>query len=125
MNTMSDILHTIQMPEATSSELLAAALAHILNGDRVQILVARGEGINTINKLRVALSRTRKRNIQRGRKIHRFTMNHSIYPYTDGIGTRLDAVVLSIKKNRIHRALELADDMMVRESNGGIANVAG
>lgn len=110
---MNDVLHTIHKPEATSSELLSLALAHLLDGDRVQILVPRSEGPATINKLRVALSRSRKRNQKRGKKIHRFTLNHSIYPFTDDRG-RFDAVVLSVKKNRTHKALELVDDMMER-----------
>ena len=123
---MSDILNTIHQPNATSSELLALALVHLLAGNKAQILVERGEGIFTINKLRVALSRSRKRNMKRGRKIQRFTLNHSIYPYTDGNGTRFDAVVLSVKKNRVHRALELVDDMMERDQLiGGAANVVG
>lgn len=110
---MSDILHTIHNPKATSSELLAAALVHLLNGDKAQILVPRGHGTSTINAVRVALSRSRARNKRRGRKIQRFTLNHSIYPFTDERG-RFDAVVLSVKKNRTHRALELVDDMMER-----------
>lgn len=121
---MSDVLHTIHKPEATSSELLALALVHLFNGDKAQILVPRNHGPATINKLRVALSRSRKRNMNRGKKIQRFTLNHSIYPFTNTEG-RFDAVVLSVKKNRIHRALELVDDMMERDQvMGSLSNVA-
>lgn len=119
------LIHNIHMPNATSSELLAAALMILRNGDRAQVLVNRGDGIKTINKLRVALSRSRKRNTARGKKIARFTLNHSIYPYTNERGERFDAVVLSIQKNRLHRALELVDDMLERnQMEGGLSNVA-
>jgi hypothetical protein len=118
-------IHTIQLPEATSSQLLAAALPHLLSGDRAQVLVERGDGVNTVNKIRVALSRSRKRNLRRGRKIPRFTLIHSIYPYTAADGTRFDAVVLSIQKSRTHRALELLDDLMDRTNQPeGLGNVA-
>jgi hypothetical protein len=122
---MSDVLHTIHLPDATSSELLAAALVHLLAGDKAQILVERGHGPRTINALRVALSRSRKRNVARGKKIQRFTLNHSIYPFTDDRG-RFDALVLSVKKNRTHRAMELVDDMIERNQLGrDAAYVAG
>lgn len=111
-----DRIPTIHMPDATSTELLAAALDLILkNGAlKVQVLVGRGDGQKTINKLRVALSRSRQRNMAKGRKIAHFTLNHSIYPYTKLSGERFDALVLSIQKNRRHRALELVDTMLDR-----------
>lgn len=107
----------------TSTQLLAAVLEPILRGstERVQILVRRGDGEKTINKLRVALSRSRGRNMSKGKRIVRFTLNHSIYPYTDGVGARFDALVLSIQKNKLHRALELVDDMIDRgQLPGGV-----
>jgi len=120
-------LKNIIMPTATSSELLAAVLYNLVREqhERTQVLVERGQGPATINKLRVALSRSRKRNTEKGKKIARFTLNHSIYPYTDGTGARFDAVVLSTQKNRLHRALELVDDMLDRDQlQGGMVNVA-
>lgn len=121
------MLPNIHMPSATGNQLLAQALHHLvrLNEPKVQVLVDRGDGAKTVNKLRVALSRSRNRNSSKNRKILRFTLNHSIYPYTAADGTRFDAVVLSIQKNRLHRALELVDDIMERSpSNGGVGNVA-
>lgn len=120
-------LPTIHMPEATSTELMAEVLFHLLkeSAPKVQILVPRGEGVATINKCRVALSRSRGRNRSKGKKIVRFTLNHCIYPYTDRQGARFDAVVLSIHKNRTHRALELVDNMLERgQLIGGYPNVA-
>lgn len=118
---------TIHMPEATSTELMAEVLRYLLRDScqRVQILVRRGEGVATINKCRVALSRSRQRNRAKGRKIAHFTLNHSIYPYTDGTGARFDAVVLSIQRRRKHRALELVDNLLERgQLEGGLPNVA-
>ena len=110
-------LSNIEMPDATSSELLAAVLHNlrVQGHERTQVLVPRGDGGKTIDKLRVALSRSRNRHKARNRKIARFTLNHTIYPYTKLDGTRCDAVVLSIKKNRIHRALELVDSMIEKD----------
>lgn len=127
--TMMSEAHTptIQRPGATSTELLAEVLDLIRRQGhpKVQVLVDRGDGVNTINKLRVALSRSRGRNRTKGKKIAHFTLNHSIYPYTDVTGARYDAVVLSIQQNLRHRALELVDKLIDREQlNEGIPNVA-
>lgn len=120
-------LVSIHMPDATSSLLLAAVLENLIKQghERTQVLVARGDGEKTINKLRVALSRSRGRNMAKGKRIARFTLNHHIYPYTNADGVRFDALVLSIQKNRLHRALELVDDMLDRgQLQGGMSNVA-
>lgn len=118
---------TIHEPNATSTELMALVLKYLLkdSAPKVQILVERGQGVATINKCRVALSRSRGRNKSRGKKVAQFTLNHCIYPYTDRSGARFDAVVLSIQKNLRHRALELVDNMLANNQlEGGLPNVA-
>lgn len=117
----------IHMPDATSTELLREVLIQLLKKDaeRVQVLVDRGQAKATIDKLRVALSRSRERNRTAQRKIAHFTLNHSVYPYTNAEGRRFDALVLSIYKSRRHRALELVDDMLSRgQLQMGASNVA-
>ena len=116
----------VHKPDASSSELLATALEPILKGEveRAQVLVPRGTGSAAIARFRVALSRSRARNRKHNRKINHFTLNHSIYPYTDKSGERFDAVVLSIQKRRRHRAIELIDDMLERGAlPAGVTNV--
>lgn len=120
-------LHTINMPGVSSSALMAEVLQRLIQEGlpKVQVLVPRGDGLKTINKCRVALSRSRGRNRARAKKVMHFTLNHSIYPYTDLEGRRFDALVLSIQKRRLHRALEVIDDILARDQTaGGITNVA-
>lgn len=97
-----------------TTPLLVEILSHCKNGEQVQFLCDPGAGEAVVQRLRVALSRSRKRNEQRGKKIDVFTMHDSIYPYTDEHGKRHDCVVMWTRKTEQHRDRELLDDLMER-----------
>jgi hypothetical protein len=80
----------------------------------VQFLCDPAMGDVVVQRLRVALSRSRKRNEAKGKKIDLFTMHDSVYPYTDTHGKRHDCVVIWISKTETHRDLELLDDLLER-----------
>lgn len=94
-------------------ELLGQVLYACKQGDRVQFLVDAGAGPAVVQRMRVALSRSRKRNESKGKKIDEFTLHHSVYPYTQQ-GKRHDCIVMWIEKNRHHHMRELLDDLVER-----------
>lgn len=96
-----------------TAELLARIIGLAKNNQRVQFLVSANEGPAVVQRFRVALSRSRKRNLERGKKIDEFTLRHHIYPYTEK-GKRFDAIVIWIEKSEHHRVSELLDDIMER-----------
>lgn len=108
---------TIMLDEARSlktTPLLIEVLRHCKNGNQVQFLTDPGMGDAVVQRLRVALSRSRKRNVGNGKKVDLFTMHDSVYPYTDRAGKRHDCVVIYTSKTEQHRNLELLDDLMER-----------
>lgn len=94
-----------------TAELLAEVLVRCRQDERVQFLVAAGLGGDVVQRLRVTLSRSRKRNLKRGRKNEEFTLRHSIYPYTLD-AKRHDCIVMWTEKNRTHMLRELLDDTL-------------
>lgn len=103
---------TVRIENAESmgtSALLVEVLTLCKQGESVQFLVSAGLGGAVVQRLRVTLSRSRKRNQARGRRVDEFTMHHSIYPYTSQ-GKRHDCVVIWTKKYLLHKAREILDD---------------
>ena len=108
---------TIMIDEARSlktTPLLIEVLRHCKEGNQVQFLTDPGVGNAVVQRLRVALSRSRKRNAAKGKKLDLFTMHDSVYPYTDLSGKRHDCVVIFTNKTEQHRNLEMLDDLMER-----------
>lgn len=103
-------------PEQTrkTTLLLTEILIECKKGNRVQFLCDPGLGDAVVQRLRVALSRSRKRNEAKGKKIDLFTMHDSVYRYTDINGKRHDCVTIWTNKTETHRDLELLDDLLER-----------
>lgn len=97
-----------------TTPLLVEILRHCKEGERVQFLCDPGQGDSVVQRLRVALSRSRKRNEAAGKKLSLFTMHDSVYPYTDLEGKRHDCIVMWISKTEQHRDRELLDDLLER-----------
>lgn len=95
----------------TVANLLAEVLIATQQGNHVQFLLPAGQGAAAVQRLRVTLSRSRKRNLKRGRKQKQFSLHHSIYPYLEN-GRHCDAVVMWTTQTASHRALELLDDIV-------------
>lgn len=104
-------------PEWKTTRLLAEVLRECVEDKRVQFLVDAGSGSLVVQRLRVALSRSRNRHRNAGRKVVEFTLCHSIYPHTDSEGKRHDCIVMWIKRDQIHERRELLDDLMERGPN--------
>lgn len=96
-----------------TDELLAHVLVYAKSGERVQFLVDPSAGPAIVQRMRVALSRSRKRNQSRGKPIDEFTLQHEIYPHTKE-GKRYDCVVMWTEKHLHHRTRELLDDLVER-----------
>ena len=103
-------------PEHTkkTTPLLVEILRQCKQGHRVQFLCDAGSGSAVVQRLRVALSRSRKRNEAAGKKLDLFTMHDSVHPYTTVDGKRHDCVVIWTNKTEQHRDRELLDDLLER-----------
>lgn len=94
-------------------DLTAEVLFLCKQGERVQFLTAAGIGHHVVQRMRVALSRSRAKNRKRGRAVDEFTWHCDIYPYTKD-GRRFDCVVMWTEKGFHHRKRELLDDLVER-----------
>jgi len=103
-------------PSWSTNILLANVLTHCKQGERVQFLVEPRAANNVVQRLRVALSRSRNRHRAQGRKVEEFTLKHSIHPHTDGEGKRHSCIVMWVEKQQHHLVRELLDDIMERDS---------
>lgn len=109
---MTHFLDTSEIQKTT--DLLAHTLYWCKQGNHVQFLVDPGTGPAVVARMRVALSRSRARNVKNGRKVDEFSMRHNIYPYTSRDGKRHDAIVIWTEKNSYHERRELLDDLVER-----------
>lgn len=109
---MATFINACEYPQTTT--LLAAILSHAKQGNRVQFLCEPGIGGAVVQRLRVALSRSRKRNLARGKKIDEFTLHHSIFKYTTLDGKRHDSIVVWTIKTHHHIHREILDDLLER-----------
>ena len=104
-------------PEPTwkTNDLLANILIHCRNDQRVQFLVEPRADSHVVQRLRVALSRSRNRNRKQNKPVFEFTLRHSIHPYTQD-GKRWSCIVMWIERERHHVQREMLDDLMSRDS---------
>ncbi|MGL5935901.1 MAG: hypothetical protein ACRCZI_09805 [Cetobacterium sp.] len=102
-------------PSWNTNQLLAVILSHAKTGEHVQFLVEPRAAESVVQRLRVALSRSRNRNKGLGKKVEEFALRHEIYPYTKD-GKRFSCIVMWVEKQPHHVARELLDDLMERES---------
>lgn len=105
-------------PEPTwdTNRLLGEILIRCQNDQRVQFLVEPRADSHVVQRLRVALSRSRNRNRKANKKVTEFTLRHSIHPYTDGQGKRHSCIVMWIERQPHHIQREMLDDLMERDS---------
>ena len=105
-------------PESSwnTNHLLAVVLSHCKSGERVQFLVEPRAAESVVQRLRVALSRSRNRNRQNAKKVEQFTLRHTTYPYTDSNGKRHTCIVMWTEKQQHHVVREMLDDLMERDS---------
>lgn len=111
---------TFELPnpcELSTRELLAEIIRHtVLEDNELRFFVPRGEGRAMMQRVRMELSRSRKRNERKGRKNLRFTINQSIYPWTDHqTGERRDRVLVNSTRTQTHEQLELLDDLIAKQ----------
>lgn len=110
--------YEIQNPtELSTREMLATLLRHaVIEGEEVRFFTPRGEAKALMQRVRMELSRSRQRNERRGKKLLRFTLHQSIYPWTDHVnGERRDRVLVHSTRSPTHEKLELLDDLIERK----------
>lgn len=90
--------------------LLGNILAHLNQDEKVSFLTPAGEGAATIQRVRMLLSRVRKKMEAKGMPRKHFKMMQEIYPFTES-GVRHDCVLVYRIKNRNHRIMEQLEEM--------------
>lgn len=90
----------------STESLLMAILTHVFEDHRVRILVPPEDAHKVIARIRVKLSRQRKKMEIKGRNYRRFFLMIDRVPWTLANGTRRTCLILSIKKTNVHKAIE-------------------
>lgn len=104
---------SIRLPNDTYLDtrlLLGNILAHLNQDEWVSFLTPAGEGAATIQRVRMLLSRVRKKMEAKGMPRKHFKMRQEIYPFTEN-GIRYDCVLVYRTKNRQHRIMEQLEEM--------------
>lgn len=109
--------HTIEEAESlTTRDLLAAIYTStVVESKSSKFLCARGTGKAIMARVRMELTRSRKRMERRGRRYTRFTLTQDVIPWTDSSGKTHDCVILNAVRNETHEKLELLDDLIARQ----------
>jgi len=94
-------------------ELVAHVLYAARDGERVQFLVQAGTAAVIAQRMRVALSRSRTKNRNLGKKVKEFVLMCESYPFTKD-GKRYDCIVMWTEQSIHHRKRELLDDLVER-----------
>lgn len=108
--------HTIEDAESLTTRNLLGEIykAAVQSGTPVKFLCKRGTGKSIMARVRMELTRARKRVEQKGGRYTRFTLTQDIIPWTEN-GTTYDCVILNALRTQTHENLELLDDMIARE----------
>src|SRR3546814_11217423 len=87
--------HEIANPtDLSTRELLAEIIRHaVLAEAEVRFFTPRGEGKAVMQRVRMALSRSRQRNERKGQTNLRFSLHPFIYPLTNLDGKRFELVM--------------------------------
>lgn len=109
--------HTIEDAESlTTRDLLGEIYkATMIESQPAKFLCQRGTGRSVMARVRMELTRARKRMEARNRRYTRFTLTQSIIPWTDSKGNTHDCVILNAVRTSQHENLELLDDMIARK----------
>lgn len=96
-----------------TEKLLVEILSHTLHNPdfRILFLVPAGSGRHYVARLRVMISRKRKRMEQKGRKQKQFRLNSCIHPETHS-GIRHDAIVMWTQRLDSHVLTEALEDIL-------------
>ena len=108
---------TIEDAESyTTRDLLGKIyVATIVESQPAKFLCQRGTGRAIMARVRMELTRARKRMEAKGRRYTRFTLTQDIIPWTDSKGNTHDCVILNAIRTHQHENLELLDDLIARK----------
>lgn len=96
----------------TTKALMAEIMPHVKAGERVMFLVTAGDGQPMVQRIRVMMSRARKKLRRRGKKMVHFTLHHSVHPHTEN-GIRHDAIILWSSRSESHEVNELLEEIFL------------
>ena len=112
-----DIAHQtcvrIDQPRLDHTEkLLEQILVPLIKQEaRVRFLCPASEGAAVAQRIRVMISRNRKKLIAKGKKPRRFRLHSAIYPHTEG-GIRFDCVIMWQSVNDVHMMTQDLEDLL-------------
>ena len=102
-------LHDPQLDN--TNKLLYQVLSHALKGEYVLFLCPAGESKAILSRLRMQLSRQRKKLQEQGRRFKQFALHSTVHPEThDGI--RHDAIVLWTEQSKYQQAMEEIESIL-------------
>lgn len=80
-------------------------------GERVLFLCDAGEGENVVQRIRVMMSRVRKKLKQKQKKMTYFRLHHSVVAWTEN-GRRHDAIFMWTSRSETHEHSEMLEDLL-------------
>lgn len=98
---------------ANTQELVADLLKLVLSegNPRVAFLCPAGESAAILGRIRVYISRERKKLMQKGRRVRQFNLRSSVHPETHS-GKRHDCIVLWRHTTEVNQLTEILEDIL-------------
>lgn len=99
------------LPIDDTRALMARIMPLVKQGERVLFLCPKQEGENIVQRIRVMMSRVRKKLRNQNKKIQHFKVHHTVHPHTED-GHRFDAVVIWSTRSESHEHAEMLEDLL-------------
>lgn len=100
------------LPLDKTKALMAQVMPHVKLGHRVMFLTHDGDGLAMVARIRVMMSRARKKMKRQGKKMVHFSLHHSVNPWTEN-GKRHDCVILWSSRSDSHKINELLEEVFL------------
>lgn len=99
------------LPLGNTKVLMSKIVPVMKTGERVLFLCHAGSGELVVQRIRVMMSRARKKLKQQQKKLQHFRLHHEIRPWTEE-GKRHDAVFMWTSKSPNHEHNEMLEDLL-------------
>lgn len=99
------------LPLDNTRVLMSRIVPVMKQGERVMFLCASSAGEDMVARIRVMMSRARKKLRQKNKKLIHFKLHHSVCPWTED-GKRHDAVFMWTSRSMIHEHSEMLEDLL-------------
>jgi len=99
------------LPLDKTKLLMSKVVPVMKTGERVMFTCESGAGEFLVQRIRVMMSRARKKLRQQNKKLQHFRLHHNVIPWTEG-GKRHDMIIMWTSRSETHEHSEMLEDLL-------------